>query len=221
MSKAKKSKNNDKIMHLNIQDRNLNDKTRLLRNDGIVPGALYGPDVESTPIKVTNKEFLEALHHEGEIYEVKNKKGSMYVKIDEIQRDPVTRQFLHFSLVQLPQTGESSIEVRVELTGNAKGVKAGGTLLLMKDHLELHGKIQDLPTKLEADISDMEIGGKLTVKDLKIPANCATDLEEDEVIAVLRPPRSEEEDAPNTEETSFETDVTDQLPEQEEVKKSA
>ena len=216
--------NND-ILTLNFQDRDLGTKTSKIRNEGNVPGALYGPDVESTPIQMTVKEFNTALMHEGEIYQIQNKKGKMYVKFDEIQRDPVSRKFVHFSLVQLPMTGESSIEIRVDLTGNAKGVKAGGTLLLLKDHIELHGKITDLPSKLEFDVTEMVIGGKLTVGDLNLPANCKTDLEDDEVIAVLRPPKTEEEET--TAEAAAEDNVTE-LPtaekdesNDEDVKKSA
>ncbi|MFZ8932305.1 MAG: 50S ribosomal protein L25 [Bacteriovoracaceae bacterium] len=211
------------ILTLNLQDRDLNIKTKTIRNDGWVPGALYGPETESTPVQMTVRDFSNALHHEGEIYQIKSKKGTTYVKFDEIQRDPVTRKFVHFSMVQLPNTGESSIEIRVDLTGDAKGVKAGGTLLLLKDHIELHGKVTDLPTKLEFDVSTMEIGGKLTVGDLNIPSNCNTDLQADEVIAVLRPPKTEEEEttATTTEATEGETTEEPAATEEENFKKSA
>jgi large subunit ribosomal protein L25 len=211
------------ILTLNLQERDLNIKTKTMRSDGWVPGSLYGPEVSSTPVKMTVKDFSQALHHEGEIYQVQNKKGKIYVKIDEIQRDPVSRNFVHFSMVQLPDTGESSIEIRVDLTGNAKGVKAGGTLLLLKDHIELHGKIADLPAKLEFDVSNLEIGAKLTVGDLNLPQNCNTDLQEDEVIAVLRPPKTEEEEVSATSEETTEQETTEETvaTEEENFKKSA
>jgi large subunit ribosomal protein L25 len=71
------------------------------------------------------------------------------------------------------------------------GVKKGGTLVMIKDEVTVNGKPRAIPKKLEANISNMEIGDKLTVDDLMIPKKVDSLDDESEVVAICKPPVKE------------------------------
>ena len=55
---------------LNIELRNLDMKNNILRDMGTIPGVVYGPEMDTTPIKLTAKELSKALSKPGEIYQI-------------------------------------------------------------------------------------------------------------------------------------------------------
>ncbi len=164
-----------------------------MRQQNIIPGVLYGPTIKNETIMATKRELQRVTSNLGEVYEVNSDRGTVYVKFDEIQKDPVTKEYIHFSLVQLPKGVENDVDVPLTFSGTPTGAKHGGTLVIIKDELTLTGKPSDMPHKISGDTSKLEIGDKLTIKDLKLPKGVTTTESEDEVIAVCMPPVKEED----------------------------
>lgn len=173
---------------IDVKLRTRGSNNRKLRESNFIPGTIYGPSVSNTPIMATEREVSKALEESGGVYKVMTKQGPVFVKFDEVQKDPVTRDLIHFSLLELPKGVENEVEVPVGLRGTPVGVRQGGVLVVLKDELALSGTPRAIPNKLMADISKMEIGDKLTVSDLKIPKNVDPVEEDDEVIAICQPP---------------------------------
>ncbi len=178
---------------LNITKRKLLNSTTDMRSNNLIPGVIFGSQMESAPIKMTAKELSKKSHLPGEIYEVEHDGEKVMVRFGEIQVDPLTRNIIHFSLFRLPKGEKSHVNIPVELTGRAEGVKNGGVVVLLKDSLDVVGYPRKMPDKLKADVSSMEIGDKLTVAQLRTPKSI--DLEEDksEVVAICRPPSKAKE----------------------------
>lgn len=120
-----------------------------------------------------------------------SKNGPIFVKFGEIQRDPVTHDFIHFSLVQMPQGVENEVNIPVNLTGTPVGVKKGGVLVVMKDEITVNGKPRSIPERIVANVSGLDIGDKLTVDNLNIPNRVDAMEDESEVVAICRPPVKE------------------------------
>lgn len=189
---------------LKIEQRNTDKKIRLMRESGIIPGTMYGPNIDNTPIKVSETELKRALQKPGEVYQVKSKNRSVLVKFGEVQTHPVTNDFLHFSIVEMPRGEKSDIELPVDLKGTPIGVKKGGTLVVLKDEVTVSGMPKLMPEKLEANISQLDIGDKITVDNLKMPKKLETIDDDSEVIAVCQPPTKEiEVQAEETEESEY------------------
>lgn len=181
------------INQFNVGERDLSTKPVILRNQKIVPGIVYGPDLkESLPIQTEVNEMVRAMHMDGEIYQINHKGKKLLVKFDEIQKHPVSHKFVHFSLVQLSQGVDSSVEVPIHAIGEAKGVKEGGIIVILKDHITLLGKPMDLPGHIDYDVTAMEIGDVIHAKDLKLPHNIKLDEDEDTNMIACRPPAKEE-----------------------------
>lgn len=190
---------------LNISKRDLMTKNQELRDQGIVPGMIYGPNIENMAIRTSEHELRNALHTKGEVYEVKAKRRKVYVKIDEIQRDPVSKQFIHFSLVELPKGETNEVEVPIVLKGEPEGRRKGGVMVLMHENLTLSGTPKSMPAQIVVDISMVDIADKVTIGDIKLPKGIEVKMDLDEVVATCRPPAKEsdlisdqvEEDTPN------------------------
>jgi large subunit ribosomal protein L25 len=81
------------------------------------------------------------------------------------------------------------MEIPVTLLGNAPGVVSGGSLRFPKRKLKVKALLSNLPDTINADISKLEIGDKLFVRELNVE-NCAILHPENTVVAQVRMSRA-------------------------------
>jgi len=160
---------------LKAEKRNLQPKgtNRHLRQNGKIPAVVYGGKGESFSIAIGEKEFQNATHtHAGinVLIRLMHPEGTDLVILKSIHRHPVTHKTIHvdFQRISLKETLE--LKIPVHLKGEAPGVKLHGGVL---EHILREISIKCLPTHipdfLEVDISQLEIGHGVTVKDLQKP----------------------------------------------------
>ena len=154
---------------ININKRSLKVKPKVLRSIGKIPGIFYGPDVKNQAVEISIAELRDSLTRPGEVYVVSSEQEQMLAKMGEIQRDPLTKEISHFSLVQMPSYGKSEVDVPIGLKGTPIGVKKGGILVVLKDDLVLTGQPRQIPDEVEGNVSRLDIGDNLRVHDLNIP----------------------------------------------------
>lgn len=176
-----------------IEDRNLEMKASDLRAGGIIPGSIYGKHIEGAAIRATKLELNRVTEKSGEIYKVSFGGKNYFTKIHEVQKNPVTGEFIHFSLVELPKGETNTLDIPLTIKGEAIGEKSGGTVLSLSSTVSISGLIKDMPEELVADVSKMEIGDKITFNDLNLPKNLTTDMDMEEAIVVCLPPTVVEE----------------------------
>jgi large subunit ribosomal protein L25 len=175
---------------------------RKLRQSGSIPAVYYGRGEEPIVLTVGLKELEEVIvNAEGSnvIVDLKvdgDGVGDRKALIREIQRDPVGGHILHLDLQHISLTERITVEVPIVLTGIPTGVKDGGGILehLLRD-VEVECLPTDIPSRLEIDVSALNIGDSLHVSDLK--ADKVTILTEGErPIAAVVPPTVLEEAKP-------------------------
>lgn len=193
---------------MQVKARDLDMKAKDIRNSGSIPGVLYGAHITSTPVQVERHYLLKKIHEHGEIFKVKTAKGSVSVKFEDVQIDPVTHEIIHFSLLELPKGEECQMEIPVEFIGSSIGVKEGGVFLALKDKIEVTGIPSKMPDSFTVDISKLSIGDKIEASDFKIGKHLSL-VHSDDVIAVCTPPKITEDTSETEEETMIEstTDV--------------
>lgn len=177
---------------LNIKNKELIYRAKNLREKGFIPGVLFGPKIKTRPIMTRRSELIRALDQEGEVYTAPLKGNEFLVKVGEIQREPVTGQIIHFSLVQMPRGERSQIDVPIEFKGIPIGTKKGGNLVVLRSELKIKGEPRRFPKSITGSVKNLEIGDKLMVKDLNLPKNIEVLEDLDEVVAVCQPPVKEE-----------------------------
>merc|ERR1711916_36846 len=89
--------------------------------------------------------------------------------VQELQVHPVTRELLHADLYGLSPDTLVSRNVPFKSTGRAAGVVAGGDLRVLFRELPVRGAALSIPAEISVDVSPMQMGESIKVKDLKLP----------------------------------------------------
>lgn len=196
---------------------------RKLRAEGRVPAVFYGRGENSIPLIVGLKELELVIHKSAGsnvIVDVKisgDAAKDRKALIREIQRDPVAGSILHFDLQHISLTERITVEVPVVLLGIPTGVKdSGGILEHLLREVEVECLPTDIPSKLEVDVSGLNIGDTLHVSDLKAD-RVEIKTEADRAIATVVPPTILEEVKPAEEAAPIEPELISKEKKEEEV----
>jgi len=178
-------------------------KVKKLRAEGVLPANIYGKKVKSAAIQVDLKEFEKIYREAGETgiinLKVKGEQKSRPVLVHNLQLDPVTDLPLHADFRQIKLKEKTTVEVPVELVGEALAEKEGvGILVTLLNSLEVEAFPSDLPEKLEVDVSKLEkVDDVVRIKDIKIDEKkIKIKAGENEIVAKIEPRAKEEEVAP-------------------------
>jgi large subunit ribosomal protein L25 len=175
---------------------------RRLRASGRVPGVLYGGKKETIALALDPKSIVEIIRSHGgvnTIFElgVKGAKGKENVMIREYQLEPVEHKLLHADLVRVAMDKELTLDVVIELTGTAVGVKvSGGMMDFVTRAVEISCLPKDIPETIVADVSHLELGQYLRASELKLPSGVKLISDANVVIAHCVAPKAEEEEKP-------------------------
>jgi large subunit ribosomal protein L25 len=186
-----------KRVQLKAKKREISTKGRLskYRQEGFVPGMVYGEGVSGLSIAVNERELLAISKKEGRNVLVDlDVQGDVYPTIfKEIQKNPIGGKILHvdFEAVNLEKPIYTTIPVVT--IGEAK---MGGILDQDLYEIEVEGLITDLPDRIEIDVTDLEIKDVYYVKDLKIPENIKLYSSLESVVVSVVTPTVEEVPAP-------------------------
>ena len=137
--------------------------TKALRNAGMVPCVLYG---ENNPVHFAAKELgfskLVYTPNAHTVVLTLDDKTTVNAILQDIQFHPVSDRILHVDFYELKDDKEISMNIPVEVQGAAPGVLiSGGTLVLNKRKLRVRALPSNLRDVIIADISALELGGKL------------------------------------------------------------
>jgi large subunit ribosomal protein L25 len=140
--------------------------SKSLRADGNIPCVLYGGE-ENVNFYV-HENALKDIVYTPSVYLLKiDIDGKSYDAImQDIQFHPVTDSVIHIDFIQVSDDKEIGIRIPVKLTGDSKGIKAGGKLRFIKRALRVKGLAKDLPDTLNIDITKVGIGDSIKVADL-------------------------------------------------------
>lgn len=175
----------------------LGKKVRRLRKEGILPAILYGHDIKPEPVLVKKTDFEK-------VYEVAGSSNIIKLSLDnktlnvlahEPDLHPVTGLPIHVDFYQVKMDEKIKTEIPLKFIGESKAVKElDGTLVINKDAIEVECLPKDLVSEIEVDTSPLQTFDDLIhIRDLKVPAGIEVLEEEDEVVASVESPRSEEE----------------------------
>lgn len=163
-----------KLIDLTADNRTLtgNGPARELRRGGRIPAVLYGPGAEPKPLAVTIKD-LETVMKDSQT-------GQLFVNLSvgkgkptpallkELQRHPVTGNFLHADFYQVDMDRKVKVMVPVVTRGKSIGVEMGGMLQVIRRSVEVFCLPDRIPEHIEIDITDLEMGESVHVEDIDL-----------------------------------------------------
>lgn len=164
-------------------------KLKALRNQGILPGNVYGKDVKSTPVQVPLKEFSE-------VYNEVGASGVVYLELDGQSRpvlihnmayDYVDHKPLHADFFQVNLKEKVKTNVPLIVVGEPKAVTEKlGLLLMQVSEVEVEALPTELPEHLEIDVTNLaEVGAQVTVGDIKTPEGVKILTSEEQIVASI------------------------------------
>ena len=169
-----------------------------------VPAILYGSGVEPTPLQVERRAIDNLLSHAvGENILVNleiedgGKSAGRLALINEVQHHPVNRAVLHVDFQAVSMNETLVAEVVIEPAGEAVGVKTGGGLLGQSlRSVEVECLPKDLPEKISVDVSNLELGSALHVRDLPVLPGVKYLADAEVTVFLVSEPKVSEEAAP-------------------------
>jgi large subunit ribosomal protein L25 len=179
--------------------------SRRLRREGLVPGVVYSGGSEARPFQVTEREVRHVLADGAALFDLEIEGAkAVPVVVKEQQLHPVRGNLQHIDLQEVKLDEAIQAEVAIELEGaeGAPGVKEGGVLEHVTREVTVEALPAEIPDRIVADVSAMEINDTLQLSALAVPDGVKLVAEEPEevTIATLSPPRVEEEPEPAVEE---------------------
>ena len=174
--------------------------SRRLRRDGIIPAVTYCRGTETVAIEISRERLRGILRSEkgrNSLITLTVEGGQSYsVMVQDYVVHPVSRQLLHADFLQVDLSLPVEVEIPFRTTGKSKGEVAGGTLLQNLRHLRVRCQPGDIPTVIEADVSELEIDSVIRVRELTLPPGIELLHREDQKLVVVKPPRVEEAPKP-------------------------
>jgi large subunit ribosomal protein L25 len=166
---------------------------RKLRASGRVPAVIYGHGEETRLLSADAHELdllFSRIRVENTIIDVTvtGEKKPVKALVREVQKHVVREEILHVDFYQIHAGERITVEVPVRLTGAAPGVKAGGILQQAASELEVRCLPDQIPETIDVDISALEIGDSIHLRDIVPPAGVEFQADADRTICSVVPP---------------------------------
>ena len=175
--------------------------TRKVREQGWVPAVFYGSEIEPQNIEIDKKEFAALVRGKKltrliDLGLSGGKEASIAV-IRDVQRHVIIDdKFLHVDFQYVAMDKKVTVDCPIVFTGIPIGVReAGGVLGHPVKTLKIECMPSDIPENVSVDVSALEIGDSIHVRDVSFP-NLTIKASPDEVLAVVTHPTREEEVKP-------------------------
>ena len=171
---------------------------RRLRNQGLIPGVIYGAGKEPTPV-IVNSHDLMMIVKQGSFYssvldtELDGKKEKVLPR--ELQRDPVKSKYLHLDLMRFDPKKKITLNMPITIMGEEEcpGIEEGGVLQVIRTEVEVLCLASNIPETLEVSVAALNIGDNVRFSDMPLPEGVEITDEEDRTIASIVTVREEVE----------------------------
>jgi large subunit ribosomal protein L25 len=148
---------------------NKNDARRV-RRGGKIPAVVYGAGKDSLPVAVDPRQVSRILNSEtghNTIFDLALDGAKSKAMIVDWQYEPIKGKLLHIDVKRIAMDQKLAVMVPIQLKGEAAGVKQqGGILEQMLREVEVECLPGDIPSHIDADVSELVFGKVLRVADL-------------------------------------------------------
>src|SRR5213596_249850 len=174
---------------------------RKLKARGVIPAIIYGGKDKPLPLQVAARDINTMMSHaSGENVlvelEIAGEKSSRTALVQEVQHLPVGVDIRHVDFHAISMEETIQAEVPLEPIGIANGVKNfGGLLEQALRALAIECLPRDLPDRITVDISQLNIGDSIHVRDIQLTSGVTPRVQPDLTAFSLLAPVVEEEPA--------------------------
>ena len=142
---------------------------KALRAEKLVPCNLYGVGSDNTTFTVAAADVRQMIYTPDTLIillTIGDKKATAVVK--ELQFHPLSGDVLHIDFLEVTEQKPVTVEIPIQLTGHAEGVKAGGKLSQAMRKMKVNGIYTQFPDRVVVDVTALGLGKKIAVGDVHI-----------------------------------------------------
>ncbi|MEM9844584.1 MAG: 50S ribosomal protein L25/general stress protein Ctc [Pseudomonadota bacterium] len=176
---------------------------RAARREGMVPGIVFGGDVDPLPINIPFNELLKKLkagRFKSTLFNLKvDGHDDVRVICRDVQRDVVKDLPTHLDLMRLRRTTKINLFIPVEFVGeeDSPGMRKGGVLTVIRNEIELIVTAGDIPEKVVVDISALDVGDNVSISQVQLPEGAKPTIDRDFTICNVSAPSALKSDGPD------------------------
>ena len=138
------------------------------RKQGLVPCVMYGGE-KQLQFVVPEIQFKDVIFTPDVKYVELELDSNKYITIiQDTQWHPITDKLLHVDFLEVDEKREITIGIPVQIIGTSPGVLRGGKLVKKYRKLKVKGLLNNLPEKIEIDISPLDINDTIKVSDIQL-----------------------------------------------------
>ena len=158
-----------------------------LRVAGKIPAVVYGLGTEPMAVTVEWPELRKALTTDAgfnALIDLTVDGTTNLTVVKDVQRHPVRRNITHVDFMMIDREAALSIEVPLNLVGEApKLEQMKGMIDQLIYTLLVKAKPGNIPTQIDVDVSEIELGSQVRVGDVTLPDGVTTEVDDDVAIA--------------------------------------
>lgn len=145
--------------------------SKAVRNEGSIPAVLYGSG-ENTHLSVKPMAVRDLIYTPDFKLAELDVSGTMHkCFVKDVQFHPVTDEIVHIDFLELIPGKPVKVKVPVRFKGVSPGVKVGGKLMTQMRTIKVKATPENLVNELFLDISELELGSAIRVRDIEVPEN--------------------------------------------------
>ncbi|QCR30756.1 50S ribosomal protein L25/general stress protein Ctc [Lysinibacillus sp. SGAir0095] len=161
-----------------------------LRNEGQLPGVIYGYKVDNKPVTIDYKEMAKAVQKYGRtsVFQIDLEGKQINAVLTDVQRCALKGTVKHVDLLSINMAEELEVDVPITVIGEAAGVKEGGVLMQPVRELKIKVKPSNIPESIEVDASNVGMNESISVAEIRdTVAYEILNADEDTLVSVTPP----------------------------------
>ena len=165
-----------------------------LRREGRIPAVLYGPKTKPIAIAISGAELRSRVSASARqrlmrLTSSSSELNDRHVIVKEIQRAPVSGNFVHADFYEVDLTQPLHVSVPLRFTGKAHGVAEGGILGPLVREVEVECLPLEIPDVVEVDVSALDIHDVIHISAMTFgPATSSPIFDTDYAVVTVLPP---------------------------------
>lgn len=150
--------------------------SRRLRTEDRIPAVVYGHGTDPLSVSIVRRDLRQVVSGPNgfnTVLSLKVGNDTHVALIKDVQRHPVKRTVSHLDFLLVNPDEKIRVHVPLHLSGESKAVnQSGGRVDPAVDHIDLFTTPNQMPSEVLVDITDLQPGQVIHLRDLNLPAGC-------------------------------------------------
>lgn len=157
-------------------------ESRRLRKAGRLPAIVYGHGETPEQLTVNERDLSNLLQQGSHLVALDVAGHHHHVLIKDVQFDHLGISLMHVDFARVDLNERVTVSVPLEFRGTPAGIAAGGILDPVLVDIEIECVVTEIPDSIRVNVSHLNIGDVLHVREIELPENMTAALDGDLIV---------------------------------------